>query len=246
MNRGGDATYWMSNNSKSQRWSIGYWTPKTPTQSSNIKTGRKFQIRSKLGGRKVLYFNENIGVGQYRFRSRTAKNDKREWFVYDKSTRSIRLAADKKYAISLRRGKMSRGDMVLTKYAGSHSSVYYDSKKQMLYNGKVRLCADIWFMRDLERQKVVYWDCHGKPNQRWSLSYYSKKAVKKTTPVVRAHSAKKIMNPKWKSGFTWFLRYLKATNTRLYTLASMQIGKNERLTYWRRYWLRTKKSTNYK
>jgi len=53
-----------------------------------------------MNSKRVLFYNEHIGGRQYRLRIRSPKGDRREWWVYDAKTQSIRLAADKKFAIS--------------------------------------------------------------------------------------------------------------------------------------------------
>ena len=112
---------WSCHRGGNQQWSIVAPSKRFSAKASGIKQNTKFQIVTKLAGNKVLFYNEHIGGGQYRLRIRAPKGDRREWWIYDFGTRSIRLAADKKFAISNQSGVgLSKGKaLVMRKYTES-------------------------------------------------------------------------------------------------------------------------------
>jgi len=96
--------FYNCNNNLSQGWRLdqrGEIMTKQP-----LADGRKFQIRSKMSGARAIEVREHIGAYQYRLRMRTyfPANDK-QWFFFDRRSRTIRSQWRKNYAISNRRGQ---------------------------------------------------------------------------------------------------------------------------------------------
>jgi len=83
-----------------------------------------------MSSKRVLYYNEHIGSSQYRLRIRKPRGDVREWWVYDSKTRSIRLANNKRYALSNQNGRLRRGQAIVMKYyKKDDQTVYYDRRQ---------------------------------------------------------------------------------------------------------------------
>lgn len=76
------------------------------------KSTTTFQIKSDMSGGKVLYVAEYMGGSQYKLRIRTPRNDKREFFVYDKESGTIRFNLDQRFVLAHQKGNFRKGATV--------------------------------------------------------------------------------------------------------------------------------------
>jgi hypothetical protein len=91
--------FWNCHNGLNQAWYIDQRGVQYPRQPFN--DGVRFQIRSKMSGGRALFWHEHIGGNQYRLRIRNhAPGEGKQWFVFNKRTRSIRAADRRNFAIS--------------------------------------------------------------------------------------------------------------------------------------------------
>lgn len=92
-------TWWNCHNGLNQAWYIdqkGIEYPKQP-----LKDGVKFQIRSRMATNRALFWSEHIGGNQFRLRIRNnLPGEGRQWFVFDKRTRTIRASEKRKFVIA--------------------------------------------------------------------------------------------------------------------------------------------------
>ena len=78
----------------------GYNYPKYP-----LSDGVKFQIRSRMHGNKALFWHEHIGGYQYRLRIQAHDPvNKRQWWIFNSRTRTIRPILRRNYVLANQRG----------------------------------------------------------------------------------------------------------------------------------------------
>jgi hypothetical protein len=96
--------YWNCHKGLNQAWYVdqtGFTYPKQP-----IKDGVRFQIKSRMAHFRALFWDNQISSGQFQLRIRNDQSkDNKQWFIFDKRTRTIRAFSDKKLAISNRAGQ---------------------------------------------------------------------------------------------------------------------------------------------
>jgi len=95
--------FYNCHNGLNQGWTLDQ---KGETYSKQpLPDRRRFQIRTKLSGGRAVEVREHIGGHQYRLRIKTyfPANDK-QWFTFDRRSRTIRSWWRKNYAISNQRG----------------------------------------------------------------------------------------------------------------------------------------------
>jgi len=98
---------WTCHKGQNQKYNpVTTATRKWAAKPSRISSNKKFQIVTRMRSKRVLYYNEHIGSAQFRLRIRKPKGDNREWWVYDSKTQSIRLANNKRYALSNQNGRL--------------------------------------------------------------------------------------------------------------------------------------------
>jgi hypothetical protein len=136
-----------------------------------------------------LFWDENIGGQQFRLRIRDDQwKNNRQWFVFDKRTRTIRAFSDKNLAISNQQGQAFR--------IGKHAVVrpYKNEVYQRIayYGGSVRnlrnngqKCLDVAGGINRHRQHVIFWNCHNGVNQGWFLTSKHPAPPKPLPPVVK-------------------------------------------------------------
>jgi hypothetical protein len=126
-------------------------------------------MKTKMGGFRAIYFD-----GANRLRIRNNKPfDKRQWFVFDSRTRTIRSSMRRNYVMSNQAGygyriggwammRVWRGqiDQRISFWGGSYSNIRNNGGK----------CLDVWGGRNNNNQKITFWNCHRGQNQRWFLS----------------------------------------------------------------------------
>jgi len=143
-----------------------------------FKPNLEFQIKSRMPGGRVLYVAEDIGkTGQKLMRIRKAKNDAKEFFVYDNELGEVALASDKRYVLQMEKGSITRGrKLVVAKVTPECKDTnkvrfFAGNYKNMRLASNTGLCFDIYYGKDKEGQQVVFWSCHNGANQKWFPSY---------------------------------------------------------------------------
>jgi hypothetical protein len=171
---------WTCHNGLNQAWYVDQNTYSYPRQP--LADGQRFQIKSRMSGFRALYWNEHIGGGQYRLRIRNdqCKNN-RQWFTFDKRTRTVRAFASRGMAISNQRGYAFRIGVaaVVRRY---QNEVY---QRLSFYRGLRRnfrnvagKCLDVHGGRNTNNRHVIFWNCHNGLNQGW----FYKTSCPKPTP----------------------------------------------------------------
>jgi hypothetical protein len=143
--------------------------PMTPTRHA------KFLIKSRMGGNRQLFWNENIGSDQFRVRIQDPNPvNKRAWWTYDHRTRTVRSTIKKSYVLSNQAGQGYKiGKFaVLRKYTGEtfQKLDFYNCEKRTIRN-KGGKCLDIAGGANRNGQPVVFWNCHNGKNQAWALAH---------------------------------------------------------------------------
>jgi hypothetical protein len=145
-------TFWNCHNGANQAWYLDRKSFVYPRQP--LRDGQRFMIKSRMRGNKVLFFREHIGHNQYRLRIRTSNpSDYRQWFTFDRRTRTIRAYSWRGHAISNRyQYNFRRGAFVVVR--PYRNEVYqrlsfYGGHRQNLRNNN-RQCLDVWGGRNNE------------------------------------------------------------------------------------------------
>jgi hypothetical protein len=87
-----------------QAWKVDQVGVKYAKQPLN--DGVEFQIRSNMDSGRALIWREHIGGNQYRLRIRdNSPWDSKQWFIFDKRSRTIRPKDKRNYAISVQAGQ---------------------------------------------------------------------------------------------------------------------------------------------
>jgi len=99
-------------------------------------------------------------------------------WIFNHQTQSIHLAMDRRFVLSLQKGKVRRGvKMVVRPYRNNNTQ-----RSRMLQNANKSnfrlfanqaLCWDISGAKNVDGSNVIVWSCHNGKNQRWSVSYKS-------------------------------------------------------------------------
>jgi len=177
---------WPCHNHLNQAWSVDQTRYSYPRQP--LKDGQRFQIKSKMAGFRALFWNEHIGGGQYRLRIRndSCKNN-RQWFTFDRRSRTIRAYASRSMAISNQSGKGFRIGVaaVVRSYKNEvyQRASFYGGSRRNIRNvaGK---CLDVHGGRNTNNRHVIFWNCHNGANQGWNLrTHCARKPVKPRTPA---------------------------------------------------------------
>jgi len=161
---------WSCHNGLNQAWYVDQTRYSYPRQP--LKDGQRFQVKSKMAGFRALFWNEHIGGGQYRLRIRNdqCKNNK-QWFIFDRRSRTIRAWSSRTLAISNQSGKGFRIGVaaVVRSYKNEvyQRLSYYGGSRRNLRNvgGK---CLDVHGGVNKHNRHVIFWNCHNGLNQGWS------------------------------------------------------------------------------
>lgn len=96
--------WWNCHNGLNQAWYTDL-RGMTPVRNP-VRDGIRMQIKSRMGGNRALFYERNIGRGQFMLRIRNnTPRDNRQWFVFDSRTRSIRVQTNRGLAISTMMGQ---------------------------------------------------------------------------------------------------------------------------------------------
>jgi hypothetical protein len=139
-----------------------------------------------MTGGRALFWSEHIGANQFRLRIRDhLPGEGKQWFVFDKRTRTIRSAEKRGFAISNQLGQGYRIGVavVIRPWIGE---IY---QKIAFYGGNIRnvrnnggKCLDVAGASNTHNRHVIFWTCHNGANQGWVLDTqgvkYPKQALK--------------------------------------------------------------------
>jgi len=163
--------FYNCHNGLNQAWYIdqkGISYPRQPWGDSV-----RFQIRSKMSGGKALFYKEHIGSSQYQLRIRyNMPGEGKQWFIFNKRTRTIRSAEKRSYAIANRlgRGYNVGQSAVIRPYRGEiyQKIAYYGGKFRNIRNNAQK-CLDVHGKSNTNNRHVIFWNCHNGANQGWFL-----------------------------------------------------------------------------
>jgi len=194
--------YWSCHNGLNQAWYVDQTKYSYPRQP--IADGTRFQIKSNMAGFRALFWNEHIGGGQYRLRIRndSCKNN-RQWFTFDKRSRTIRAYASRSMAISNQAGRGFRIGVaaVVRSYKNEvyQRVSFYGGSRRNLRNvaGK---CLDVHGGLNKNNRHTIFWNCHNGLNQGWSLKTRCARPPKKPPVITKPPSKPKIKSGPYKPG----------------------------------------------
>jgi hypothetical protein len=93
----------------------------------------------------------------------------RSWFVYDKRTRSIRVASKPAFALATTKGKgTEQGNNVVFRAYAKHAyrETYALFRNKQIINVSLMCLTPSNFRTD-ENNTVVWWKCNGNAAQKW-------------------------------------------------------------------------------
>jgi hypothetical protein len=195
----------------------------TDARIQPVKNGVKFLLKSKMAGNRQLFWNDQIGSGQYRLRIQNANpNNKRAWWIFDSRTKTMRSATHRNLVISneINRGFQIGKAAVVRPFKGEQQQRlhFYSGCQHNVRNDKGK-CLDIYGGKNANNQPITFWNCHNGDNQAWAISQI--KLVQ-----VKDHDTKDGKFP-IKDGDRFVIRSEMKTNRMLYP--NEIIGGNQRI-----------------
>jgi hypothetical protein len=161
--------FYNCHNGRNQRW----WLDQVGARYHRpvLADGVKFQLRSRMSGGKALFWHEHIGHNDFRLRIHNHEPwNPRQWFYFDRRTKTIRAASKKNWVIS----NQSRYQMRVN-YAGV-IGIYRGHMYQRVsfFPGHYRnvrnaagLCLDVHGNSNSNHRHTIWYRCHNGANQRW-------------------------------------------------------------------------------
>jgi hypothetical protein len=166
---------WNCHGGWNQKWYLKY-----KQSGYGLQSGKQFQIRSSWNGR-VLYAAEKWGsvaqaMYRVRIRSHYAADEWREWFIFDKATKSVRLANNPDLVLTYyTAARVARGhNLVLRAWNGKRDMRlrYIPGTYHNFHNGENdNLCMDIWQGKNANNWPMIFWTCHNGHNQKFAPRY---------------------------------------------------------------------------
>lgn len=96
----------------------------------------------------------------------------KQWFIFNKRTRTIRSAEKRSYSIGNRKGYGYRigQSAVIRPYRGEiyQRIVYYGGRYMNIRNNGQK-CLDVHGGKNVNNRHVIFWNCHKGANQGWTL-----------------------------------------------------------------------------
>jgi hypothetical protein len=137
--------YWSCHNGLNQAWYVdqtAFTYPKQP-----LKDGVKFQLKSKMATFRALFWAEHIGGQQYRLRIRNdLPKDNKQWYTFDRRSRTIRAWSSRNMAISNQAGqgfRIGRAAVIRTYKNEVYQKIaYYRGKFRNVRNNGQK-CLDV-------------------------------------------------------------------------------------------------------
>ena len=138
--------FYNCHNGLSEAWYLdqqGISYPKQP-----LPDGRRFQIRSRMSTNRALFWREHIGSYQYQLRIRDHwPGEGKQWFFFDRRTRTIRAAEKRSYVIANRQGYGYRvgQSAVIRPYRGEiyQRIAFYGGRYRNIRNNAQK-CLDVY------------------------------------------------------------------------------------------------------
>lgn len=163
--------FYNCHNGLNQAWWVDQRHKTWPRQPLN--DGVKFQLRSRMSGGRALKYAEHIGGHQYRLRIQDHKPfDTKQWFFFDRRTRTIRPVNRRNFAISNQRGQrfLRNRAAVIRQWVGEayQRSAYYGGSTKNIRNVPGQ-CLDVHGGSNSNNRHVIWWTCHNGANQGWSI-----------------------------------------------------------------------------
>jgi hypothetical protein len=164
--------WWNCNNGAAQGWYLDRRGVHWPNQP--LRDGVKFQIKNTGNRRMALHWKEHIGGHQFRLRIwHNNAGDNRQWFVFDRRTRSIRAWSDRRKAISNQYGHhFHRGRAAVIapwRNRPNQKTAFYGGSRRNIRNA-ANMCLDVWGGRyNNNNMHTTWWTCHNGLNQAWWL-----------------------------------------------------------------------------
>lgn len=164
-------TFWNCHNGINQQWYIDQQGISYPRQP--LPDGRRFQIRSRMSGNRALFWREHIGSYQYMLRIRDHwPGEGKQWFFFDRRTRTIRAAEKRSYVIANRlgRGYQVGHAAVIRPWRGEiyQKSAFYGGRYRNIRNNAQK-CLDVYRARNVNQMHTIFWNCHNGLNQAWYI-----------------------------------------------------------------------------
>jgi len=138
-----------------------------------IKDGRKFQFRNSMkGGRALFYSTRDIGNRQFEVKIQDhAPWNRRQWFVFDRRTKSVRAAYERNLAISRvigTRGWANSNNVVARQWINSvYQRSFFNRQHQIQDWGNYVITPHGFANRD--QNAVAYWMSRNHAAQRWKV-----------------------------------------------------------------------------
>jgi phage terminase Nu1 subunit (DNA packaging protein) len=164
-------TVWYPcHNGANQGWFLDQRGIRYPRQP--IRDGHKFQIKSRMRGKRALFYHEHIGGHQWRLRIRNNNpGEQKQWWVFDRRTRTIRAWADRSKCISNQRGYGFRTHrpVVIRRYQNhaDQKIAFYGGHRRNIRNN-ANVCLDV-AGGDRHHAHTHWYPCHNGLNQAWYL-----------------------------------------------------------------------------
>ena len=154
-----------------QAWFVdqkGFQYPKQP-----IADKIKFQIKSQMKENRALFYAEDIGASQFRLRIQDSNpEDKRQWFVFDSRTHTIRAFFARTLALSNQEGQGYKIDVAAVmrpwKKEQFQRVTYFGGPNRNIRNNG-RKCLDVHGGANEHNRHVIFYNCHNGLNQAWYL-----------------------------------------------------------------------------
>ena len=165
--------YWNCHNGANQGWWLD--TKMTQFPQFPVKNGVLFRINVRKNKMNIFYdFRSRAGREGYRLRiHKGATQDKRNWFVHDSRTHSIRVAKNRNLAVSNEygRGYQIRRPAVVRRWRNQNDQQlsFFRGQRRNLRN-KGGKCLDVMGVRFRQNQPLIWYNCHNGENQVWDVS----------------------------------------------------------------------------
>jgi hypothetical protein len=126
-----------------------------------------------MAGNRALVWKENIGGNQFRLRIQDNNpDDSKQWFIFDKRTRTIRADAKRSFALANQKGRnFNVGSAAVVRTYENNSYIrasYHHGFKRNIRNNGAK-CLDIHGGRNAHMHHTTFWHCHNGANQAWTL-----------------------------------------------------------------------------
>jgi len=168
--------FWNCHNGPNQGWTLVRTSSLSVVvkyEEPPLRDGKLFQLRTQLNPRNRALFMDprSSGNGQYPLRIRTHQPwCWRQWWTFDRRTKTIRQAHRRQYAISREYGtrRWVTGNAVARPFRNTvWQRTFYNRAKAVQDYGALVLTVSGW--RSYENRQVVWWWTKNHAAQRWNI-----------------------------------------------------------------------------